>query len=203
MDKIKKEDTDKRYKFTDESGDKEYFTIIPNMTVNGFNVYESGIYLLIKRIAGEDGACWMSEKRMCGTLGIDPQTLRKHRDSLEKKGVIKFVGWHKGKTHPVREYKIVNIWWENAEYYRQQKKEGNKHPFSKKEGLDLKKEGNNHSLKEGNNHHKEEPLKEDLKEEERDKYLNPPKRTTTELKKNKEAISRTRKELKGNGVLPK
>jgi len=49
-----------RFSIQDESGDRKYFTQIPNMIVNHSNAYEQSLYLIMKRIAGEHGTCYAS-----------------------------------------------------------------------------------------------------------------------------------------------
>ena len=36
-------------KIIDESGDKEFFTIIPNIIINSYSAIESGVYSYIKK----------------------------------------------------------------------------------------------------------------------------------------------------------
>ena len=107
--------------FIDKSGDKEFFTVIPNIIVNGYNAVESGVYLYIKRRCGEEGQFYETQQETCKKLGISRPTYRKILQKLEQDGRIRTVGWKKYKTHPVRVYEICNIWEENKARYGKNK----------------------------------------------------------------------------------
>jgi len=102
----------------DGSNDKKYFTIIPNSIVNGSDHWEQSLYLVMKRIAGENGTCWASTRTLAEKMGCSPTKVAETIKKLEKREWVKFVGKKDGKTAPAREYKIVDIWHENIEKYR-------------------------------------------------------------------------------------
>ena len=104
------------FKIIDKSGDRKYFTIIPNYIVNHSTVYEQAIYLYMKRVAGEEGTCWESPINIAKKLGVDPKTVRKHQKRLVERGWIEEVG-KAGKTKPTIEYKIIDLWELNVRYY--------------------------------------------------------------------------------------
>jgi hypothetical protein len=112
-------------KYTDKSGDKKYFAMIPYYIVNHSSHYEQSLYLVMKRLASEEGTCWAS----AATLGkmmsspeskekVSPNTVRKYREKLIKRGWIKKVG-QKGKTKPTDEFEIVDLWELNMKFYAQ------------------------------------------------------------------------------------
>lgn len=71
-----------KFKILDKSGDRKYFTIIPNYIVNHSTVYEQAIYLQMKRIAGEEGTCWMSAMGLAKRLGCSRNTVAKYQKKL-------------------------------------------------------------------------------------------------------------------------
>jgi len=112
------------FKIIDKSGDRKYFTIIPNYIVNHSTVYEQAIYLYMKRVAGEEGTCWESPINIAKKLGVDPKTVRKYQKRLVERGWIEEVG-KAGKTKPTIEYKIIDLWELNARHYAQKERGNN------------------------------------------------------------------------------
>lgn len=112
--------------FEDQSGDRKYFAITPYLIVNGYDATTSGVYTYIKRRCGEsaDGRFKEGSKVTAKKLKLSAPTYRKIRDLLEKDGRIEFVGWTKGKTHPIKSYKIIDIWEENVLQYKKDKRKG-------------------------------------------------------------------------------
>jgi len=103
-------------KIQDESGDKEFFSMIPNFIVNHSSHWEKSLYLTLKRIAGEKGSCWTSPDNLAKIEKCSPNRIRKTLEQLVRRKWIEKVG-KKGKTKPTNEYIIVNIWGLNSEYY--------------------------------------------------------------------------------------
>lgn len=110
--------------FIDESGDRKHFTIVPNIIVNGYTAMESGVYLYIKKRAGEGGEFYERVKIAARNLGIDPKTFRKIRDKFVRDGKLKYVGERKesasrqGGKQTIKVYKITDIWKENIKNYK-------------------------------------------------------------------------------------
>lgn len=111
----------KGFLVTEEAPDRDYFTIVPNYIVNHSTIYEQGIYLVMKRIAGEGGNCYTSHQSIAKRAGISRQTVSRIVQKLIKRGWIKETGKVAAKTHPVRNYQIVDLWKVNSDYYRTQK----------------------------------------------------------------------------------
>lgn len=105
-------------KYTDNSGDKKYFAMIPYYIVNHSSAYEQSLYLVMKRIASEEGTCWASPITIGKMMEVSPNTVRKYRDKLLKRGWIKKIGI-KGKTKPTDDFEIVDLWKLNMDYYAQ------------------------------------------------------------------------------------
>ncbi|MFH1890976.1 MAG: helix-turn-helix domain-containing protein [Candidatus Kuenenbacteria bacterium] len=103
---------------------KKYFTIVPNYVVDHSISHEKSLYLVMKRLAGENGTCWASPITLGRILGVSPNTVRKYRKILVKKNWIKKVG-QRGKTKPSDEYKIVNIWKLNEQFYNKKESSTN------------------------------------------------------------------------------
>lgn len=108
-------------KIIDESNDRMYFTIVPNYILNHSSGIDKGLYLDMKRMAGEDGLCFMTEATMCKRNGIGEKQLHKSLKYLLDHKWIEFTGTSEGKTRPIKTYKIIDIWKINSEYYKSKK----------------------------------------------------------------------------------
>lgn len=110
-----------KVKIVDESGDKKYFTIIPNYILNHSTLWDREVYIQMKRITGEDGACWTSQKTLAKQCGISVNRLKKSLKYLLEHGWIKQVGVKKvateGGGQEVHEYKVSDLWKLNIEFY--------------------------------------------------------------------------------------
>jgi len=150
------------FKIIDKSGDRKYFTIIPNYIVNHSTVYEQAIYLYMKRVAGEKGTCWESPINIAKKLGADPKTIRRYQKRLVERGWIEEVGTM-GKTKPTIEYKVIDLWELNTRYYAEKDK-GNSTLSPRKGIMPLKKKDLT-PFDQVQNGNKEEPIKKIYKEE--------------------------------------
>ncbi|MDE1767714.1 MAG: helix-turn-helix domain-containing protein, partial [Thaumarchaeota archaeon] len=88
----------------DNSGDRGYFTIIPNYILNHSTAIDQALYLQMKRIAGEDGHCFATEQTLRKKLGIGRQAFQKSLKYLIDHKWISFVGLTGGKTRPIKTY---------------------------------------------------------------------------------------------------
>jgi hypothetical protein len=123
-------------KYIDKSGDKKYFSIIPNYIVNHSSHWEKSLYLTIKRIAGEYGSCWMSPNKLGEIEKCSAWKIRNTLKKLEKRKWIKKIGV-RGKTKPTNEYIIIDLWELNANYYIE--KESLSHKESKRKFVSQRK----------------------------------------------------------------
>jgi hypothetical protein len=104
------------------SGDKKYFTIIPNSVVDtAGSLPELALYVIMKRHAGEDGEYYVSKKKLCKKLKISPQKLNQLISRLIDFGLIENTGNKQintpGGFQYVRAYSVRDIWWcNNWEY---------------------------------------------------------------------------------------
>lgn len=108
----------RRFKLIDESGDRKFFTIIPNFILNHSTAIDQALYLQMKRYAGEGGKCFATEQTLCKQLGIGRKALHNSLKYLIEHGWIDKVGLSSGKTRPINTYKVNDIWKENIEHYK-------------------------------------------------------------------------------------
>lgn len=102
----------------DNSGDKEFFTIIPNYIANHSTANDQALYFQIKKHAGENGKCFATEKTLMQKLGIGKKAYDKSMDYLLEKKWITFIGLTSGKTRPIKTYRVNNIWKLNNQHYK-------------------------------------------------------------------------------------
>ncbi len=105
----------------DNSDDKEFFTIVPNYILNHSNAVQQALYLQMKRIAGENRSCYVSNNYFCEKMAISEPTLRKSIKYLVEHNWISFTGKKPvetaGGTQFVNCYTINNIWKLNTDHY--------------------------------------------------------------------------------------
>lgn len=122
-------------KITDESGDKKYFTIIPNYILNHSTLWDREVYIQMKRITGEDGTCWTSQKNLANQCGISVNRLKKSIQYLIENQWIEFVGTKptesSGGTQETKEYKVIDLWEKNIQFYKDKGVSSNDTPITK------------------------------------------------------------------------
>ena len=64
-------------KYKDKSGDKRYFTMIPNYIANHSSANDQALYFQMKRLAGDNETCYASEKYFKDRLKIGSKALKK------------------------------------------------------------------------------------------------------------------------------
>jgi len=119
----------------DKSNDRKYFSLIPNYIVNHSNHWEQSLYLVMKRIAGENGTCFTSQKTLAKLMGCSQQKVSMVVKLLEKRGWIRKTGRVIGKTKSINEYEIIDLWEINIAYY---KKQDDKLPYSSELKTEIK-----------------------------------------------------------------
>lgn len=107
-----------KIKIQNDSGDRDFFTIVPNYILNHSTHTDQALYLQMKRFAGEDGKCFATQETIMNKLGMGRQTYNKSLAYLIKREWIEYVGLTGGKTRPIKTYKINNIWQQNSDYYK-------------------------------------------------------------------------------------
>lgn len=95
----------------DESGDRKYFTQIPNIIVNHSTAYEQSLYLIMKRLAGDEkGICYASLNWLAKKMGVHKTTVSKVITKLLKREWIKEIKPKIVKGGRVRQFVIVDLW---------------------------------------------------------------------------------------------
>lgn len=108
--------------FEDKSGDKKYFTMLPNIVLNHSTAIDQALYCQLKKHAGENGVCFVSERTLLKKLGIGTVNLKKSFAYLLKRGWIKCIGekevFTNGGVQRVKCYTVVDIWDMNNHHYK-------------------------------------------------------------------------------------
>ena len=107
----------KEFKIKDESGDRKYFTQIPNIIVNHSTAYEQSLYLIMKRVAGENGSCYASLNWLSLKMGVHKTTVANTIKKLLKRDWIKEVCPVKVRGGQVRQFIIIDLWKKNIKEY--------------------------------------------------------------------------------------
>jgi len=110
-----------KYEVKDSSNDRGYFTIVPNYILNHSSAIDQALYLQMKRVAGDNGLCFITQKHLCEKLGIGKDKLRTSLQYLTDHKWIEFVGTTDSKTKPINTYKINDIWKLNTDHYEEKK----------------------------------------------------------------------------------
>ena len=106
-----------KYKYIDNSGDKKYFTQIPNMIVNHSTAYEQSLYLIMKRLAGEGGSCYASLNFLAKKMGVDKKTISKTIAMLLKREWVIEAEKTKVRGGSTRTFTIIDLWPRNIKEY--------------------------------------------------------------------------------------
>ena len=107
----------KNFNLKNESGDKKYFTQIPNMIVNHSTAYEQSLYLIMKRLAGEGGQCFASMNFLAKKMGVDKKSVSKTITKLLERKWIVEIEKTKVRGGSVRTFVIVDLWKLNMDNY--------------------------------------------------------------------------------------
>jgi len=104
-------------KYIDKSGDRKYFTQIPNMIVNHSTAYEQALYLIMKRTAGEGGSCYASLNFLAEKMGVHKTTISKTINKLLKRKWIEETDKTKVRGGHTRTFVIIDLWPRNIKEY--------------------------------------------------------------------------------------
>jgi hypothetical protein len=109
----------------DESGDRKYFTIIPNFILNHSTMWDREVYIQMKRFAGESRTCYASRATLSKQCGMSARRLDASIKYLIEHNWINFIGKKtvqtKGGDQEVNEYEIADLWKMNIDYYENKK----------------------------------------------------------------------------------
>lgn len=109
-------------KIIDNSGDKEYFTIVPNFILNHSTADEQALYLQMKRFAGESGECFATQETLGKKLGWERKKTGLIIKLLLKRKWIKETGTKVLTTSPVKTYEIIDLWDLNNKFYQKKRR---------------------------------------------------------------------------------
>ncbi len=189
-----------KIRIDDDSGDRKYFTMIPNYIANHSSAIDQALYLQMKKHAGEDGECYVSEKTLMEKLGVGRYALQTSFKYLLSHNWIKYVGLKdintSGGVQKVKSYKIVDIWKLNLEHYEKDKGVLIQTP-PKTKGVARLAQGVSETAPRGaNSADKEEPFNKNPKEENtlslKRKIKEEPEK---DIERNKIALKKIRQEL--------
>lgn len=108
---------EEKTKIIDESGDRKYFTQIPNIIVNHSTAYEQSLYLIMKRLAGEHGSCFASMNWLAQKMGIHRTTVPVIIKKLLRRKWIKEIESKRVRGGLVKQFIIVDLWQLNIQEY--------------------------------------------------------------------------------------
>lgn len=150
----------------DNSGDKKYFTIIPNYILNHSTLWDREVYIQMKKITGEDGVCWTSRKTLAKQCGMSVRRLDKSIQYLVDHKWIHKTGTKKfstvGGKQEVNEYKVADLWKMNVDYYENLKGYApNAQPLSKGYARKTQRVCTDDAKGYAPPAHKEEPIQEE------------------------------------------
>ena len=101
-------------KLFDNSNDRKYFTMIPNMLDDmGLSMPAIRVYLHLKRVAGESGECWQSTNTIAKRCGIGMATVSKAKKELLENGLIEITKMKSSRGKNSHTISIVDVWSEN------------------------------------------------------------------------------------------
>lgn len=156
----------------DGSGDKEYFTMVPNYVLNHSTIWDREVYIQMKKIAGENGTCFMAIKKLMKQCGVSKERLSKSIKYLVEHKWISFVGQKeiptRGGNQYVNEYRINNIWKMNSDYYSAKGGSPNDTPIAKGGSPNCAKGGRQISKGGSPDDHYKDPSEEEPIEEDRE-----------------------------------
>lgn len=140
----------------DNSGDKKYFTIIPNYVMNiGLNPNELALYLTIKRFAGETGECFLTKSQLTKKTQISRATLKRCMSKLLDLNLIYPTGYKsiqtKGGPQLIVAYGVSDVWALNNFENVKQRGAQIDHTFSTKGGSNVTAKGGSNVTANKNN----------------------------------------------------
>jgi hypothetical protein len=106
-------------KIADESSDRRYFFITPNMVDDlGLSVYAFRLYSHLKRVAGETGQCWQSARTLAKSCRMSVHAVSSAKRELVEHGLIA-IQCEKTPTggRDYHQISITNVWPKNVLRY--------------------------------------------------------------------------------------
>lgn len=113
---------DKEVEITNKTGDRRYFTMVPNYILNHSTSTAQSLYLQLKRLAGEDQTTRCGSRYLMNQLSISYNTLKKELRYLINKGWIEYMGKVRaitdGGPQKLNSYRIIDLWELNTKEYQ-------------------------------------------------------------------------------------
>lgn len=156
-----------KFKVSDNSGDRKYFTIIPNFIANHSTANDQSLYFQMKRLAGEGGLCYATIAYFTEKMGIGKRAYKRSLQYLLDHNWVSYVGKEpvptSGGIQQIDAYKINDIWKINNDFYLRGGAESDT-PLELKGGAEKHKGGCQKAPKGGaESAPKEEPLSKNIK----------------------------------------
>lgn len=103
----------------DDGSSGKYFFQVPNLIDDfGLSVYAFRLYAHLKRVAGEDGACWQSARTLSKNCKMGLGSITNAKNELIEAGLILIIEKpNKNGRRPYHEIRLVDIWKENFKRY--------------------------------------------------------------------------------------
>lgn len=103
----------------DRSADRKYFTIIPNIVwALDLSSVAFRLYTTIKKIAGENGTCFMGTRRLAREAGISAGSVSTAKHELEAAGLINIVRRKRSTNgQPIDHVQVSDIWPQNMAHF--------------------------------------------------------------------------------------
>lgn len=113
-------------KLLDESQDRRYFTLIPNLLwvdELGLRPTDFKLYATIKKVTGENGECFMGTRTLAGEAGLSVGAVSEGKGRLEAAGLIIIVAKPRRRGgQPIDHITVVDIWQRNVEHFMSQER---------------------------------------------------------------------------------
>ena len=110
------------HKFFDNSADRKYFTILPNILWADelqLSAHDLILYATIKKVAGENGTCFMSTRRLAHEAKISTGQVSKSKRKLANAGLIEIITKRRHtKGWPIDHITVNDIWGHNIEHFQ-------------------------------------------------------------------------------------
>lgn len=100
-----------------ETEERKYFTIVPNIVDDiGLDPYAFRLYVHIRRVAGENGACWQSTETLAEICQMSTGRISKAKRTLQDAGLIRIETRtdNRKKYHHIT---VIDIWLKNITAY--------------------------------------------------------------------------------------
>lgn len=129
----------------EETGEKKYFTQLPNYILDNLKGSDFIVYCHLKRLAGEHGVAFPSITTLVTRTKLDRNTVKRCLNYLTLNRFItnagKFDTLTAGGYQKITSYKIVDIWKLNVDFYHDLKGGENTVPLEDKGGLNDSQRG--------------------------------------------------------------